>query len=54
MKTNRYICLIKDDYGDEYRLGQGVTTNLQELKQLQKDLKKEDVKCKIFQLVEIK
>ena len=54
MANKRYICLIKDDYGDGYGLGHGVTSNLPKLKKFQALLQQEDVQCKIFQLKEIK
>ena len=54
MGNKRYICLIKDDYGDGYGLGHGVTSNLPKLKKFQALLQQEDVQCKIFQLKEIK
>jgi hypothetical protein len=53
VSKKRYICLIKDDYGDGYGIGQGVTTNLPKLKKFQAVLKQENVECKIFQLKEI-
>lgn len=53
MKKKIYICLVKDEVSDEYSLGQGLTTNLEQLKELRGLLKRENVDCKIFELKEI-